>query len=123
MLKILILTILFYSASSSNLVEDSDNSFITKLEYGKMLYNNPRGIGCNLCHGKNAQGMFIASYKHKDKLESISAPDIRTVSMKQFKKIVNSIKNRKSIMPRYFLTDEELESIHFYITKEQETYD
>ena len=118
MLKILIFTILFYSISSSNLVEDSDSSFITKLEYGEMLYNNPRGIGCNLCHGKKGEGMFIASYKHKKKFYDISAPNIINVSLIQFKKVVNSTKNRKSIMPKYFLTDEELDSIYFYLVKQ-----
>lgn len=35
---------------------DINNSFITKYEYGKMLFNNPRGIGCNNCHGDDARG-------------------------------------------------------------------
>ena len=40
---------------------DINNSFITKYEYGKMLYNNPRGIGCNNCHGDDARGKNLLS--------------------------------------------------------------
>ncbi|MBL0722011.1 MAG: hypothetical protein JJV88_05470 [Sulfurovum sp.] len=31
------------------LIGESD--FITDLEYGEMLYNNPRGVSCASCHG------------------------------------------------------------------------
>ena len=42
---------------------DINNSFITKYEYGKMLYNNPRGIGCNSCHGNDARGKKMVDFK------------------------------------------------------------
>ena len=42
-------------------------SFITDVEYGKMLYQNPRGIGCDKCHGKKGGGLLIASYKELNK--------------------------------------------------------
>ena len=29
--------------------------FITDIEYGKMLYKNPRGVGCNKCHAKKVR--------------------------------------------------------------------
>jgi len=134
MLKIAIFIILPISYLSSNFIGEIDSSFITQKEYGKMLYENPRGIGCNKCHGDNAKGSFIASYKHKQKKEinkklyTITAPDITNIDFVLFKKVVNNIpltkadkkilnrsKNHISIMPKYFLTDDELKSIHFYL--------
>ena len=32
------------------------SDFITKNEYAKMLYQNPRGIGCDKCHGSGGEG-------------------------------------------------------------------
>ena len=99
-----------------------DNSFITKKEYGAMLYKNPRGIGCHKCHGKIGQGMLIARYKHKDKKsnkiieKSIIAPAINQVDFETFKNILMKKKNKSLSMPTYFLTLDELTSIHYYIT-------
>jgi hypothetical protein len=73
-----------------------------------------------LCHGKNGEGKFIASYKDKknnnDKLKtySISAPPITNLNFVYFKEYVNNIKT-KSIMPKYFLTEDELRSIYIYL--------
>ena len=113
----------------SNLVENDTNSFITKIEYGKMLYFNPRGIGCNLCHGNNGEGKFIASYKHKKKNEkefktiSISAPNILNIDFNSFIKAINSLKS-KSIMPKYFLSKEELKSIYIFLnTKDKKGFE
>ena len=49
---------------------DINNSFITKYEYGKMLYNNPRGIGWNSCHGNDARGRKMVDFKqmHEKKI-------------------------------------------------------
>jgi len=99
-----------------------DNSFITKKEYGAMLYKNPRGIGCDKCHGLQGQGMLIAKYKHKDKEsnklieKSLIAPAIDHLSLADFTNILTKKRNRSLSMPTYFLTPEELSSIHFYIT-------
>lgn len=112
-----------------------DNSFITKFEYGKMLYNNPRGIGCNSCHGSNAQGKKIVGFKHThDKKEYkcvLKVPSIKDVDYKRFSKKINSKKNDKksftkeqvcekltyyaNVMPTYFLVEEEIEAIFYYI--------
>ena len=87
-----------------------------------MLYKNPRGIGCDKCHGSHGQGMLIAKYKHKDKKsnqvieKSIIAPSINEVSFQVFKKVLVKKRNRSLTMPTYFLTIDELTSIHFYIT-------
>lgn len=99
-----------------------DNSFITKKEYGAMLYKNPRGIGCHKCHGSKGQGMLIATYKDKDKKtnkiieKSIIAPAINKVGFETFKELLTKKRNRSLSMPTYFLTIDELTSIHFYIT-------
>ena len=112
-----------------------DNSFITKYEYGKMLYKNPRGISCVKCHGENARGKKIASFVHirnkkkyncvikSDDITNISYEDFLTTldprlekPKKKFPKneICNKLTYRNS-MPTYFLTNEELDSIYFYL--------
>jgi hypothetical protein len=112
-----------------------DNSFITKYEYGKMLYENPRGISCNKCHGDDATGKVIVRFEQtfnkKRYICEIKSSDITNLSYEQFKRFLDPKleKPKKQFtkeqrcekftygnsMPTYFLTDEELESIHFYL--------
>ena len=92
--------------------------FITKLEYGKMLYNNPRGISCAKCHGKFAQGKIISKYyeikNNKKKLKIIKAPNIQNVSFENFKKKL--FHKHLSVMPKYdYLTNQEISAIYLYI--------
>ena len=120
---------------------DFDNSFITKYEYGKMLYANPRGISCIKCHGADAKGKKIASFTHiRNKIKyncTIKSDDITGISYKEFlltldpklektkKKFQKDEVCKKLIygnsMPTYFLTNEELDSIYFYL-KNKEKY-
>ncbi|MDD2699451.1 MAG: hypothetical protein PHF17_11685 [Arcobacteraceae bacterium] len=141
MLKIIIITLfgafLFASDISQSLVQQQINeSFITKFEYGKMLYNNPRGISCAKCHGDNAKGMTLSKFKHKEKDKvyhcEIRTEDITTTSFDIFNAkldpdiLVEKPKFEKenlcekmiygNTMPRYFLTKNEIESIYYYIT-------
>jgi mono/diheme cytochrome c family protein len=104
-------------------------SFISNLEYGKMLYNNPRGISCAKCHGENGKGRIIATYiddKTGNK-EKLIAPNITNISYEIF---YNRVKNSKilkkgkfktlnySAMPKYnYLVDEEIKSIYNYLHK------
>jgi len=93
--------------------------FITKLEYGKMLYNNPRGISCAKCHGKHAQGKIIAKYyetkNNKKILKTIKAPNIQNISFEKFKKKL--FHKYLSVMPKYdYLTNEEINTIYLYIS-------
>ena len=88
------------------------SSFITPMEYASQLYKNPRGIGCQKCHGNNGEGMLIAKYVHKNRKKSFVAPRINNVPFKKFYKIVNS---RTKGMPRYFLTKQEIEALYFYL--------
>ncbi len=113
-----------------------DNSFITQYEYGKMLYENPRGISCTKCHGGDAKGLVIETFKHtrnkKEYICSLKSPDITKISYEDFKVVMDPALERKkkkfekdqvcekltyrNSMPTYFLTPEELSSIHFYLT-------
>lgn len=114
---------------------DINNSFITKYEYGKMLYNNPRGIGCNTCHGNDAKGKkivdFTTEYKQKTYNCTLSVPSIKGIDYEVFSIKVNSKKNPNlkfeknqvcekliyyaNVMPTYFLVEEEIEAIYYYI--------
>ena len=92
--------------------------FITKLEYGKMLYHNPRGISCAKCHGENARGKIIAKYyvvkNGKKILKILKAPDITNVPYEKFKKKL--FHTKLSVMPKYnYLTDKEISAIYLYI--------
>ena len=60
--------------------------FISKPEYAQMLYQNPRGIGCDKCHGKKGEGMIIAKYKHKGKRKILEAPRINNLTKERFYK-------------------------------------
>ena len=96
----------------------SKNWFITKLEYGKMLYNNPRGISCAKCHGEDARGKIIAKYyitkNNKKILKIIKAPNIQNITFEKFKSKL--FHKNLSIMPRYnYLTDKEINAIYLYI--------
>ena len=102
-------------------------SFITEKEYGEMLYKNPRGIGCNKCHGTKGEGSLIAKYKDKNATDyyevKIIAPPLNTLSLQEFIKGVTKqytkqeLKNRKNIgfMPEYFLTQDEIIILYKFI--------
>jgi len=89
--------------------------FITKMEYAKMLYSNPRGIGCISCHGSRGEGSIIAKYKHKGKQKELVAPAINELSKEKFFK---ALQRSDSVMPKYFLTNSEIEALYFYVTSE-----
>ena len=94
------------------LLVNATSSFITQEEYAAQLYKNPRGIGCNLCHGDNGEGKLIAKYKHKNKPKTFRAPAINTTTYTQFYKTLNK---RVVGMPRYFLTQKEIEALYLYL--------
>jgi len=131
----LVFLFLFTSVYSQELLIPVDNSFITKVEYGKMLYNNPRGIGCNTCHGENGKGKKIVDFKHtsnKKEYEcSLKIPSLLKTDYKNFSKKINSKKNPgkkfekyqvcekltyyANVMPTYFLVEAEIEAIYQYV--------
>ncbi len=94
------------------------DSFITRDEYAKMLYQNPRGIGCHKCHGIDGRGRLLGSY-HTDNNETktILAPDITKLGYKRFYKALTTGKHR--LMPHYFLTDHEIKTLYYYLVKKR----
>lgn len=92
------------------------SSFITEKEYATQLYKNPRGIGCHHCHGENGEGKLIANYKHKDIAKSFLGPQIKTVEYNEF---YRALSRRKDGMPRYFLTDKEIEALYLHLHKNE----
>ena len=115
---------------------DINNSFITKNEYGKMHYNNPSGIGCNSCHGNDARGKKMVNFKQETKDKkiyncSLVVPDIKNIDYQTFSAKINSKKNPNlkfekeqvcekliyyaNVMPTYFLVEDEIEAIYYYI--------
>lgn len=95
----------------------SAGDFITQREYASQLFKNPRGIGCQHCHGDNGEGRLIANYTHKKKPLSFSGPPINTLSYKKFH---HALSRRLNAMPRYFLTDEEIEALYFHVRKNKQ---
>ena len=95
--------------------------FITKTEYAKMLYLNPRGIGRDKCHGAKGEGSLISKYKHFDKKanktvdDELRAPKINDIEFESFKA---ALTKPKGVMPSYFLTDEETTILYEYITNQ-----
>lgn len=89
-------------------------SFITEMEYSSSLYKNPRGIGCQHCHGDKGEGKVVATYIHKKEKKSFAPPAINNMKYKDFYKAMNV---RKTGMPRYFLTQGEIKALYFYLNK------
>ena len=95
-----------------------DSSFITPMEYASQLYKNPRGIGCQHCHGNNGEGKIVARYIHKKEKKSFNGPVINNLD---FNKFYKALSIRKRGMPRYFLTKREIKALYFYLQEKKET--
>ncbi|BDQ29300.1 hypothetical protein NHP190002_04760 [Helicobacter ailurogastricus] len=90
-----------------------EGGFITILEYGKELYNNPRNISCVKCHGWKGQEQIITRYTTAADQERVfKAPPIYGLSFEQLK---DALERGKSIMPRYNLTPDEIKAIYYYL--------
>jgi len=94
------------------LLLSATSTFITPIEYATQLYKNPRGIGCQHCHGKDGEGRLIAKYTHKNKQRSFRGPAINKVSFPSFFKSLNK---RVKGMPRYFLTKKEIQALYLHL--------
>ncbi len=94
-----------------------EQSFISTDEYAKMLYKNPRGIGCDKCHGSHGQGAIIYTFMEEGEFVDLDAPPINNLSLKDFYQAFNK---KSNLMPEYFLTDKEKAYIYYYITKKRE---
>lgn len=93
--------------------------FISHYEYGEMLYANPRGVSCSQCHGKNGEGQMIVEYRDIHGKQVLRGSDIRRDSLSA---MINAVNSYHKIMPRYYLTDEEVEAIHDYIKMKNQEY-
>lgn len=94
----------------------AEQSFLSNDEYAKMLYKNPRGIGCHECHGERGEGKKISSYIKGDKKISLMGPRINNLSIRRFKK---ALEKGKRLMPEYFLTDQEKAYLYYYLNKQK----
>jgi hypothetical protein len=109
MSKLLILTIFAIFSLA-------EQSFITPREYGEMLYQNPRGIGCHKCHGLKGERNVIVKYSHKKKDKEIVAPSINSMKFDEFSKVFKE-NQKRDIMPRYFLTNQEIRTLFVYLQR------
>ena len=91
-------------------------SFITQMEYSSQLYKNPRGIGCNHCHGENGEGKLVANYMHQNKKKEFKGPPINSTTYDDFQRALNYT---KSGMPRYYLTEVEIKALFFYLQEKK----
>ncbi|MCZ0772444.1 c-type cytochrome [Campylobacter hepaticus] len=89
--------------------------FITLKEYAKMLYENPRGISCKKCHGKDGSEQILGYYTKNGIKTAYKIPSIQNLNFEKFKNSLNQTKNTKSIMPNYSLTDDEVMTLYNYI--------
>ncbi len=91
------------------------DDFITKDEYAKMLYHNPRGVGCHKCHGEDGRGLELGRYRDGNRTVILKAPNIKNLSFARFKKALQSSHHR--LMPQYFLTKREITMLYYYLRK------
>jgi mono/diheme cytochrome c family protein len=99
---------------SFSILFSKTNWFITNFEYGKMLYNNPRGISCAKCHGQKGEGKIVSFYLKNNKKMYIKAPNIQNINLITLKKAL--FHKKLTVMPRYnYLTEEEIEGILLYL--------
>ena len=101
-------------------------SFITQMEYASLLYKNPRGIGCDRCHGLKGEGKLIAKYKITKKLKEgekivtvkipkeFRAPAINHLTYQRFH---DALGEKLKGMPKYYLTEGEIKALYFYLQK------
>ncbi|HFS82775.1 MAG TPA: cytochrome c, partial [Epsilonproteobacteria bacterium] len=84
--------------------------FISDFEYREMLYRNPRGVSCAACHGEHGEGKDIVSYRDDDNQTiTIRGVDIGHKTLAEIEAVVA---RNHPVMPKYYLTHEEIEAIY-----------
>ncbi len=96
-----------------------EEDFISHYEYGEMLYANPRGVSCVQCHGKSGEGQTIVEFRDIHGKQALKGSDIRKNTLQE---MIQSVNTYHKIMPRYYLTDEEVKAIYDYLQKKNEDY-
>ena len=90
--------------------------FISLDEYRASLYQNPRGIGCNHCHGEAGERVHFADFIEEGQKHEVIIPSIKDLDYPSFFEKLRS--KSKSIMPSYSLTDSEIMNLYLYLNKE-----
>jgi len=120
---LLLLALSLFAQNDTNQTNQEDESFLSTVEYGRMLYRQPRGISCSQCHGKEGKGgQVIAKYYDKKKnpkllrgvnITGYSLEELKASLKNQYRE--NNRTKRHKIMPIYYLTDEEANAIYNYL--------
>ena len=97
----------------------AEEDFISHYEYGEMLYANPRGVSCAQCHGKSGEGQTIVEYRDIHGKQALKGSDIRRNTLAE---MINAVNTYHQIMPRYYLTDEEVKAIYDYLQQKNHEY-
>ena len=102
---------------------DTQDSFLSDVEYGRMLYKSPRGISCAQCHGDAGKGgQHIVTYYDKKRnpkilrgvnIKSYSLEDLTASLKNEYRE--NNRSKRHKIMPMYYLTDKEIHALYSYL--------
>ena len=93
--------------------------FISHYEYGQMLYDNPRGVSCSQCHGASGEGTMIVEYKDENGKKALTGSDIRRDNLET---MIRSVNTYHQVMPRYYLTNEEVKAIYDYLQVKNRKY-
>jgi len=96
-----------------------EEGFISHYEYGEMLYANPRGVSCAQCHGASGEGKIIVKYKDAEGMQALRGTDIRKDDLSI---MISSVRAYHKIMPRYYLTNKEVEAIYDYLKVKNRHY-
>ena len=95
----------------------ANNDFLSKDEYQLSLYQNPRGIGCDKCHGIDGSEQLFATYKNDTEVIKVIIPSIKGIDFAKLKNTLNRKTSKKNIMPNYYLTDVEIKNLYLYLNK------
>jgi len=106
-----------------NLTVNTSESFLSSVEYGRMLYQQPRGISCAQCHGEAGKGgqKIVKYYDKKKNPKLLRGINITNYSLKDLKASLNNEyrennqTKRHKIMPMYYLNREETQAIFDYL--------
>ena len=108
---------------------ETQDSFLSSVEYGAMLYKSPRGISCAKCHGEHGQGgQKIAKYYDKNRNPKLlKGVDITQYTFEDLKASIKNdyMENNRhkyhKIMPMYYLTNDEVVAIYNYLQNSKPT--
>jgi len=106
-----------------NLTINTSESFLSSVEYGRMLYQNPRGISCAQCHGEAGKGgqKIVKYYDKKRNPKLLKGVNITNYTFEELQASLNNQyrennkTKRHKIMPMYYLNHEETQAIFDYL--------